>query len=121
MEIQASKCYLESMATQKSRKPRASQSLRVSRGIGGSKVKFGSVEIIGDKPSAAAIKHNVERSTEALERIAKKLVRPGVIIRAKKNVPRFWADENEPGVYIRKLNGRTQRGRLVDGSFRAID
>ncbi len=88
---------------------------------GVSKVKFGSVTISGAKPSAAAVKTNVERSSAALERVAKKISRPGVVIRAKKDVPQFSAAEGETGVFVRKLNGRIDRGRLVDGTFKVLD
>ena len=87
----------------------------------GSKVKFGNVTVTGKKPSAAAVKINVERSTEALERISVRLSRPGVTIRPKKDVPQFSVAEDEPGVFIRRLNDRIQRGRLVDGAFKVID
>lgn len=86
-----------------------------------SKVKFGSVTISGVKPSAAAVKTNVERSSAALERVTKKISRPGVVIRAKKDVPQFSVAEGETGVFVRKLNGRTDRGRLVDGTFKVLD
>jgi hypothetical protein len=86
-----------------------------------SKVKFGSVTVSGAKPSAAAVKSNVERSTQALERVTKKLVKPGIIIRAKKGVPQFSVAEGETGVFVRKLNGRIERGRLVGGVFRVLD
>ena len=86
-----------------------------------SKVKFGSVTISGVKPSAATVKTNVERSSAALERVAKKITRPGVVIRAKKDVPQFSVAEGETDVFVRKLNGRTDRGRLVDGIFQVLD
>jgi hypothetical protein len=85
---------------------------------GGSKIKFGSVTISGAKPSAAAVKANVERSAKALERVTKSLLKPGVVIRAKKNVPQYAVAEGETGVFVRRLNGRTEHGRLVNGKFR---
>ena len=87
----------------------------------GSRVKFGSVTVTGMKPTAAAVKINVERSTQALERITKSLARPGVMLRPKKDVPQFSVAEGESGVFIRRLNGRVERGRLVGGRFRVID
>jgi hypothetical protein len=87
----------------------------------GSKVKFGSVTISGSKPSAGMVKLNVDRSTQALARVVKRIGRPGVDIRAKKDVPQFSIAEGEPGVFIRRLNGQIKRGRLVNGSFEAID
>ena len=85
------------------------------------KIKFGDVTISGAKPNAEIVKVNVERSSRALERIVKKLVKPGVTIRSKKGVPLYSVAEGEPGVFIRKLNGRVDRGHLVGGVFKVID
>jgi hypothetical protein len=84
------------------------------------KVKFGSVTISGTKPAAATVATNVKRSTDALERVTKTLSKPGVVIRPKKDVPQFSA-EGERGVFIRRLNGRVERGRMLDGTFQVID
>ena len=86
-----------------------------------SKVKFGRVTIAGAGPSAAEVKINVQRSTEVLKRVGKTLASPGVSLRPKKDVPLFSVSEDDPGSLIRRLNGRVERGRLVDGSFRTID
>jgi hypothetical protein len=38
------------------------------------------------------------------------------------DVPLFWADEDDPNVTIRKLNGKIERGLVdEDGEFKAID
>lgn len=87
----------------------------------GVKTKFGSVVVTGARPSASSVKANVSRSTEALERVTKKLIRPGVSLRPKKDVPQFSVVEDEPGVFIRRLNGRIERGHVVAGMFKAID
>ncbi|WP_199520207.1 hypothetical protein [Fulvimarina endophytica] len=87
----------------------------------GRTVKFGDVTVTAPAPSATAVKHNVERSTEALERLARRFARPGVSIRARKDVPLFSLDSEDPDVMVRTMNGRTERGHMVDGSFHAID
>lgn len=84
-------------------------------------VKFGNVTIKGSRPSREVIKTNVERSSKALERVSKKLMSPGINLRPKRDVPRFFAADGEYGVFIRRLNGVTERGRLVDGIFQVID
>jgi len=33
----------------------------------------------------------------------------------------FFGPEDEIGVFIRRLNGRVERGRLVNGVFQVID
>lgn len=118
------KGYLEIMSKQGTRSRTGTNGQRVvvrTKGARGSTVKFGSVTISGDKPSAGLIKKNVERSTAALERVVKRLGRPGVDIRAKKDVPQFSVAEGETGVFIRRLNGQINRGRLINGAFEVID
>ena len=119
----APNCYLESMSKQgnKNRSARRFVTVRVSNAPRESKIKFGSVTISGRKPNAAVVTLNVERSTEALERVGKRLIKPGVTIRRKKDVPQYSVAEGETGVFIRRLNGRTERGRLVKGVFQVID
>lgn len=95
--------------------------VRMRNGQNMAKVEFGSVTISGAKPSASSVAMNVERSTEALERVARKLVKPGVALRAKKGVPYYSVAEGETGVFVRRLDGRVERGRLVDGAFKVID
>ena len=87
----------------------------------GSKVKFGGVTVSGVKPSAASVKVNVERSTRALERVSKSLSKSGVMLRAKKDVPQFSVADGEKGIFIRRLNGRVERGRLINGQFAVVD
>ena len=85
------------------------------------KTKFGGVTITGSRPAAEIVARNVERSSMALERVGKKLTKPGIAIRPKRNVPQYSVAEDEIGVFIRRLNGRVERGRLVKGVFRVID
>jgi len=98
-----------------------SVTVRVSSGPREWKIKFGSVTITGKKPNAAVVARNVKRSSEALERVGKRLIKPGVTIRRKKNVPQYSVAEGGIDVFIRRLNGRTERGRLVEGVFQVID
>lgn len=53
----------------------------------GATVRFGGVTVIVPKPSSAQLKRNVAVSAEALERVTKRPVRPGVRLYAKKDVP----------------------------------
>jgi hypothetical protein len=86
-----------------------------------SKVKFGNVTISGRKPGQDAADANIRQSTEALERAAKRLVTPGVVLPSKKNVPQFSVAEGETDIFVRRLNGQVERGRLVDGAFQVIE
>jgi hypothetical protein len=86
-------------------------------------IKFGDVTITAQPPSEAEIQRNVQASTAALKRALPAFLRPGVRIYPKKDVPLFWADEDNPGEgFIRKLNGKIERGVLdEDGQFKVID
>ncbi|MDH4414371.1 MAG: hypothetical protein QE484_13760 [Rhizobium sp.] len=84
-------------------------------------VKFGSVIVSGAEPSPDSVRVNVERSTQALARVTKKLANPGIALREKKNVPQFSVAEGEIGIFVRRLNGRTDRGRFIDGRFQVIE
>ena len=86
-----------------------------------SKIKFGSVTVSGVAPSRTIVDANVARSAAALERVTKKLIKPGVYIPKRKGVPRYSVAEGEPGVFIRELNGQIDRGLFEDGAFQVID
>ena len=69
------------------------------------KVKFGDVTIWAPRPSEAQIRANVEASTEALRRGLERLIRPGIKMRERKNIPYYHVDPDNSGVFIRRLNG----------------
>lgn len=78
---------------------------------------LGNITVSGQKPSAELVKANIARSTQALERVGKKLTKPGVHLPERKGVPRYSADENIPSIFIRRLDGKTTTGRLDNGQF----
>jgi hypothetical protein len=85
-------------------------------------VTFGDVTVTAQRPSDEEIQRNVEASTAALRRALPAFLKPGVRIYPKKDVPLFWADDNDPNICIRKLNGKIERGVVdEDGEFKAID
>ncbi len=85
------------------------------------KINIGNMTVRVAKPNAEQVEANVAFSTLALERVAKKLRRPGVRLNAKKNVPLYSADPEQPGRYIRSLNGRVERGVFESGAFKVAD
>jgi hypothetical protein len=91
------------------------------RGSPRDKIKFGDVIITVRKPSKSELKQNVDFSSEALARANTRLAHAGIRIHPKKDVPLFFADPENPGGFIRKLNGKLQRGVVRDGQFTAID
>jgi hypothetical protein len=97
------------------------RSIVITRDGTGPRTKFGHVVVRGSKPSKEVVGENIERSWESLARLAPAIVKGGVTLRRKKDVPQYFADADEPGVFQRRLNGRTVRGRFVDGQFKASE
>jgi hypothetical protein len=85
------------------------------------RVKVGGVFVTGDKASAAEVKQAVARSTDMLERLGKKIARPGVRLQAARGVPLFSVDPHRPDRLVRKLNGKIERGILENGAFKVLD
>lgn len=83
-------------------------------------VNFGRVSVQVNIPALAQIKSNIMQGQKALARAKDRILKPGVKISAKKNVPLFSVDPRKPDVLIRTLNGKTQRGTISSGKFRAI-
>ncbi len=85
------------------------------------RVKVGGVFVTGDKASAAEVKQAVATSTDMLERLGKKIARPGVRLRSARGIPLFSADPDRPDRLVRKLNGKTEHGVLENGVFKVVD
>ncbi len=85
------------------------------------KIKFGDVVITARRPSDADIQRNAEEGWAGLARAFARLARPGVRIYPKKDVPLYSVDPDDPNIFIRKLNGKVDRGVFQDGQFRATD
>jgi hypothetical protein len=85
------------------------------------KVKFGNVSVVGPAPSKRSIALQVSRSSEALTKIAKILAKPGLSLRSRKDVPLYSVDDTDSSVLVRELNGRVERGRMIDGVFTVQD
>jgi hypothetical protein len=85
------------------------------------RVKVGDMIVSGDKASAAEVKTAVARSSEALNRLSRVIVEPGVRLSKRKDVPLFSIDPNNPGRVLRELNGRVDRGILENGAFKILD
>lgn len=81
------------------------------------RTKLGDVTVSGTRPNPELVKAHVARSTAALSMISMSLSRPGVYLPAKKGVPRYSADENNPEIILRQLDGKMSVGRLIDGKF----
>lgn len=114
--------YIQTMAKHSSTSKRSSSdgkfvTIKVAGGKRNVTTRLGNVTVSDRRPSAAIVSSNVAASTVALERVGKKLTKPGVHLPQKKDVPRYSADENNPGVFIRRLNGKVTTGKLQNGQF----
>lgn len=98
----------------------ATVAVKRRRGARGRRVKFGDVTITAPAPTRSVVAAHVAVSTAALSRAVERLAKPGISLRAKKGVPLFSLDSEDPDVVIRTLDGKTERGHLVDGVFQAI-
>jgi len=84
-------------------------------------ITLGAVTVRGLRPSEEQIARNITAGQQALERGVKALLKPGVRLYPKKNVPLYSVSDDDVNVYIRKLNGKADKGRIVDGEFQVID
>lgn len=85
------------------------------------RVKVGGIYVTGDKASADQVKQAVSKSTDMLRRLGQKINRPGVQLKAARNIPLFSADPEHPDRFLRKLNGKIERGVLENGAFKVVD
>jgi hypothetical protein len=83
----------------------------------GGKLRFGLVEARAARPHPDVKSANIASGQEALKRAKKAFTNKGVSLRHRKSVPVFFADPKDPSVLIRRLEGREERGRLVNGAF----
>ena len=94
---------------------------RAKRSSKRSTITFGSVTIKGSRLPIEEMRRNIASGNSALGRAAKAFVKAGVKLHRGKNIPLYRADPEDPGVLIRELNGRIERGALVDGEFKRAE
>lgn len=68
-------------------------------------------------PTQEDIRHSVTKSKKAFSALVKGLEHPRIKLDVRRNVPLFFADPDTPGIIIRKLNGKTQRGTMHGDRF----
>lgn len=105
----------------RTRKTLGTAKTRIKHAARGANVEFGNVVVQGPKPSNDLLARNIKLGSDSLVRAVDALTRPGVVLRPKKGVPQFFADSEHPGFYVRKLDGQTVRGQLVDGVFVVVE
>jgi hypothetical protein len=84
-------------------------------------VRFGGVTASNTSPDAATLVINVKSGSEALGRAKYAFTRPGVKLQHRAEIPTFRVDARNPSVLIRELNGRVERGQIVNGTFVAAE
>lgn len=80
-----------------------------------------STDSLKNKAAEEEFRKRNEAVNKRLELALESLLTPGIVIEEKWGVPLFWVSKNEPDVFVRRLNGREQRGRMIDSEFQAID
>ncbi len=81
-------------------------------------VTFGDVTVTGPEPPEAEVRKNAAKSSAALAQLAARLIRPGIELDPRKDVPLFWVDDDHPDKFVRQLNGKRELGVLENGEFR---
>jgi hypothetical protein len=119
--------------TQKSAKARASGANGSKSGAidakvvvrnGGGEVRFvytfGTAELRSTKVNGKPSPETLEQSRIAMRELGGRLLKPGVKLPNRKGVPKFYADEADPALVVRELDGKRERGRFVNGQFKAV-
>lgn len=71
----------------------------------------------GHGVAGGLLARNIARSQSAMRALGICILKPGIEIERKRDVPLYHADENEPGVIVRELNGKIERGHMRNGIF----
>ncbi|HEX7818998.1 MAG TPA: hypothetical protein VF463_00110 [Sphingobium sp.] len=80
-------------------------------------LRFGAVTVSNAAPDVDTLVYNVKAGRDALGRVRDALVKPGVTLGHKSEVPKFRVDAKDPTTLIREVNGRIDRGHIVGGTF----
>ena len=80
---------------------------------------FGGAVLRTDK-SGKVSNETIAQSHKAMRELVGRLMKPGVRLPDRKGIPKFYADEADPDLVVRELDGKRERGRFEDGSFKAV-
>ncbi|WP_137752255.1 hypothetical protein [Sphingopyxis sp. L1A2A] len=95
--------------------------MTVKKSVGKTRsVTFGSVTVRAAVPPKAQVAANVALGQSALKRARMKIIKPGVRISPRKDVPLYHVDADKPEEVIRKLDGKVERGHFVNGTFQKL-
>ncbi|QGZ38106.1 hypothetical protein [Pseudoduganella flava] len=85
--------------------------------VRGTTVRFGGVTVVAPKPEESAVKKQLAAGKRAVSQLKKVLVSPGVRLQKTPDTPIFRADPRDASLVVRVLNGRSVRGRFIQGQF----
>lgn len=83
-------------------------------------LQFGSVSMKVKVAEFDERARNVDLGQAALKKMKPKLIKPGVKLRTRKDVPLFFADPADPRRIVRELNGERETGVFEKGKFKAL-
>ena len=81
---------------------------------------FGGAVLRSAKGHGKPSLETLELSRTAMRELRGRLLKPGVKLTDRKGVPKFYADEADPAVVVRELDGKRERGRFENGQFKAV-
>jgi len=81
---------------------------------------FGGAVLRSAKGHGKPSLETLELSRMAMRELRGRLLKPGVKLTDRKGVPKFYADEADPAVVVRELDGKRERGRFENGQFKAV-
>lgn len=84
-------------------------------------MRYGDFTAEAKSLTEAELRRNLDLSAAALQGLKSALLKPGIRIRRKKDVPLFYSTDEEPDLFVRELNGKRERGIFENGSFKPID
>ena len=99
--------------------PRKLQPQAAGRKSAATMVTFGSVTVQVLAPAKNEVRRNIKAGQSALKRATVRLVRSGVKLKVSKGVPLFHAHPTLAGQLVREIDGKSDYGTFVNGSFRA--
>jgi hypothetical protein len=83
----------------------------------GTTVHFGGVTVVAPKPAPNIVKKQIIAGKRAATSLTKAVTTPGVRIQKSANMPIFRADPHDASLVVQVLNGKSTRGRFVQGKF----
>ena len=82
---------------------------------------YGTVSAKVAKADGKAVGKSVEIGKVLLRKAGNELMKPGVKLSSKRGVPLYHSDPDKPGLLVRRIDGRTERGVFKGGEFQVTE